>query len=195
VLDSTVRAVLLVPMPPGPVITTVATPATAAAGTTKVSVVALVMVGVAARPFTVTPVAPIKLVPVTVTTVPGRALVGAMLMMVGAVAGAAVTIKGVLLVAVPVGEVTVMVPVCALAGTLNVIVAASTTVKPVTATVPNCTAVVPKKPVPLSVTTVPGMPLVGLKAATLVTVGGKGEGLSPLQLASHKLPSTALAPL
>ena len=75
------------------------------------------------------------------------------------------------------------------------IVAASTTLKPVAAVVPTCTAVVPRKPVPLMVTVVPAMPLVGLKLAKLVTTDGLGSGWVPLQLASHRLPSTALAPL
>ena len=73
-------------------------------------------------------------------------------------------------------------------------VAASTTWKLVTATVPTCTAVVPEKPVPLTVTVVPTMPLVGLKLAMLVLTEGLGSGWLPLQLASHRLPSTALAP-
>jgi len=38
------------------------------------------------------------------------------------------------------------------------------------------------------------MPLVGLKLAMLVLTEGVGSGWELLQLASHKLPSTALAP-
>jgi hypothetical protein len=58
-----------------------------------------------------------KLVPLMVTAVPYEAIVGVKEEMVGAPAGAAI-VKFVLLVAVPVGVVTVMAPVVAPVGTL-----------------------------------------------------------------------------
>jgi hypothetical protein len=190
-LGSTVKATLLVPVPPGPVTTIVATPAVAAVGTTKVRVVELVTLSVVVMPFSVTLVAPVKLVPVTVTTVPGSALAGAKLVIVGAVGGVAVTVNGVLLLAVPAGVVTLMVPEGAAAGTVKVMLVALTVVN-VVVSAPSITAVAPLRAVPVTVTVVPAMPLVGVK---LVMVGAATGSSFLEQLASHRLPSATLAPV
>lgn len=191
VVGSTVKAVLLVARPPGPVTTMVATPACAAAGTTKVSVVALTTVGVAAVPFTVRAVTPVKLVPVSVTVAPGSALVGATLVMVGATTGVVVIVNGSAVETGPLGVPTTIRPLGTPLGTTNVRLVSLSTVYD-TLTLPSCTAVAPVKRVPVTVTVVPAMPLVGVK---LVIVGRATGSLSFLQLASHKLPSATLAPV
>src|SRR5438067_1988342 len=82
--------------------------------------------------------------------------------------GGFVTVKALLLVAVPSGVVTLTGPVVAPAGTAAEICVAEFTVK--VAVVPlNFTEVAPVKFVPLIVTLVPTVPLVGEK---LVIVGG-----------------------
>jgi len=112
-----------------------------------------------------TAVAPVKPVPVMVTVAPGAPLAGVKLVIVG---GAPVTLKLPLLVAVPLGVVTVTGPLVALAGTVALIWVSEAT--PNVAAVPlNATAVAPVKPVPLIVTAVPGGPLDGVNP---VIVGG-----------------------
>ena len=82
----------------------------------------------------------------------------------------AVTVKLVVLVAVPPGVVTAIVPVVAPEGTVAVIFAALFTLK--TAEVPwKATLVAPVKSVPVTVTVVPTGPAAGVK---LVTVGAAG---------------------
>ena len=70
---------------------------------------------VAAVPLNVTPVAPVKFVPLIVTLVPAGPLAGVKLVIVGALA---VTVKLLALVAVPPGVVTLSGPVVAPAGTV-----------------------------------------------------------------------------
>ena len=80
---STVKLVALVAVPPGVVMARA--PEVAPAGTSSVSVVLITNVNILnAPPMSVTAVAPVKLLPVTVTTVPGRPLPGVKLLMVGA---------------------------------------------------------------------------------------------------------------
>lgn len=62
----------------------------------------------------------------------------------------------------PPAVVTVMMPVAAVAGTLNVIEVLETLVRLVVVTAPIRTEVAPVKPDPVSVTVVPAGPLVGL---------------------------------
>jgi hypothetical protein len=62
-------------------------PVTAPAGTTAVTLVALTTENVAAAPPTVTEVAPLKFVPVTLTDVPALPLVGLKLLIAGVAAG------------------------------------------------------------------------------------------------------------
>ena len=105
-------------------------------------------------PPKVTAVAPVKLVPVMVTTVPEPPLLGVNEVMVGG----GMKVKVPLLVAVPPGVVTVIVPVVPLP-TVAVIEVALVTVKEVAAVPPKATAVAPVKLVPVMVTTVPAPPL------------------------------------
>jgi hypothetical protein len=117
----------------------------------------------------VTPVAPLKFVPLIVTLVPTGPLVGVKPVIVG---GALLTtVKLFVLVAVPLGVVTLNGPVVAPAGTVAWIAVAEVTVK-VALTALNVTAVAPVKFVPLIVTLLPTAPLVGVK---LVIVGAEAE--------------------
>src|SRR5918996_505023 len=158
----TVKLVLLVAVPLG-VVTRIA-PVVAPAGTSARIEVAESTRKVALTVLKVTAVAPAKLVPVIVTTVPTGPLAGVKLVMVGR---GVVTVKLVLLVAVPPGVVTRIRPVVALAGTSARIEVAESTRK-VALTVLKVTAVAPAKLVPVIVTTVLTGPLAGVK---LVMVG------------------------
>src|SRR5207249_10053153 len=116
----------------------------ALAGTVAEICVAELTVNVALIPLNVTDVAPVKFVPLIVTVVPTGPLEGAKLVMVGGF----VTVKELLLVAVPSGVVTLTGPVVAPAGTAAEICVAEFTVK--VAVVPlNFTEVAPVKFVPL----------------------------------------------
>lgn len=158
-VDSTVKFDELVPVPLG--VVTLILPDTAPAGTVAVILVAeFTEKVVAATPPNFTAVAPVKPVPLMVTTVPTGPLVGVNEVIDGAV----VTVKSDALVAVPPGVVTVIFPVTAPLGTLAVIrVPAPFTENVAAATPPNFTEVAPAKPVPLIVTEVPTGPLVGEK--------------------------------
>ena len=149
----------LVTVPPA--VVTLILPDTAPAGTVAVILVAeLTEKVVAATPPNFTEVAPVKAVPLIVTTVPTGPLVGVNEVIDGAV----VTVKADALVAVPPGVVTVIFPVTAPLGTLAVTrVPAPFTENVVAATPPNFTEVAPPKFVPLIVTEVPTGPLVGVK--------------------------------
>ena len=137
--------------------------------TTAVIVVADTTVNdVAAIPPKVTPVAPVKFVPVTVTEVPAGPLAGVKLEIVGS-AAAGVIVKAELLVAVPAGVITEIFPDVPVP-TTAVIVVADTTVNNVAAVPPNVTPVAPVKFVPVTVTAVPAGPLAGVK---LEIVGGR----------------------
>jgi hypothetical protein len=84
-----------------------------------------------------------------------------------------ITVKAVALVAVPPGVVTAIGPVVARAGTVAVILVSETTMK--VARVPlNLTAEAPVKPVPMMVTDVPAVPLVGLNDVMV----GSGDGVT-----------------
>ncbi len=80
---------------------------------------------VALVPLKATAVAPLRFVPVIVTAVPAAPLAGVKLVIVGA--GPA-TVKLVVLVAVPLGVVTVIGPLPAVAGTVVLIWVAEATV-------------------------------------------------------------------
>lgn len=95
-----------------------------------------------------------------------------------------------LVVTVPPGVTMVMVPVAEPLGTVNVMVLSFTTKNP-TGALANCTDVAPVKPEPVIVTIVPATALAGVK---LVKVGAGVTTSSFLQLASHRVPSTTLAP-
>lgn len=150
------KFVELVPVPPGPV--TEIGPVVAPSGTAAVIRVADTTVKVVDSPFTLTAVAPVKPVPVSVTVLVTHPLEGENEVMEG---GGAVTVKLVLLVPVPEAEVTEMEPVVAPVGTVAVICVAELTVK--VAVVPaNCTDDAPVKLAPVMTTDVPGGPLVGV---------------------------------
>jgi len=93
-----------------------------------------------------------------VTTVPTGPLVGENEVMVGA--GGVVTVKSLVLVAVPSGVVTLIGPVVAPHGAVAVICDDESTVK-LDGVPLNLTAVAPEKRLPVMVTTVPTGPLVG----------------------------------
>jgi hypothetical protein len=92
------------------------------------------------------------------------------------------TVKFVVLVAVPPGVVTVIVPVVAPVGTVAVICVAELTVKVVAATPLNLTDVAPVRFVPVITTDVPTAPLVGVNDV-IVGVRAKLEELEPHPLA------------
>jgi hypothetical protein len=143
----TVKVPTLVAVP-APVLTLIF-PVVAPAGTMALSLVGESTVTLLDRvPLKVTPGAPVKLAPLTITIVPITPLDGVKLVIRGA------TRKLAALVAVPPGVVTAIGPLVAPAGTIAVIWPAESTVKP--ACLPlNFTAVAPVKLVPLTTTAVP----------------------------------------
>jgi hypothetical protein len=159
-------------------------PVVAPAGTVAVIVVAEPTVKAALVPLNSTAVAPVKFVPLIVTLVPTRPLVGVKLVIVGG----SITVKLLALLAVPAEVVALIGPVAAPAGTVAVIVLAEVTVK-LALTPLNRTALAPVKFVPLTVTLVPTGPLLGVK---LVTVGGL-ETVTVTGLDVHNMPSESLA--
>ena len=166
------KSVFAALVPPGVVTSTLLAPAVPA-GVVQVMVVALTTtLFVTAVPPKVTPVAPVKPVPVSVTAVPPAMLpaLGATLVSVGG-DGGATYVKSVFAALVPPGVVTTTLTApAARAGVVQVIVAAFTTFKAVALVPPKVTLVAPVKFVPVSVTTVPPavLPVFG---ATLVSVG------------------------
>ena len=125
------------------------------------------------RPPRVTEVAPVKPLPLIVTTVPARPLDGVKPLIVGA-AGAAVTVNEDELVAVPPGAVTAIGPDVAPDGTVAVICESELTANAVGVPL-NVTLVAPVKPLPLSVTEVPTGPVDGLKLLIVGAAGGVTE--------------------
>ena len=161
----TVNGVAEVAMPPG-VVTLMGPVVTPAGALTVICVAEFTTKPGAAVPLKATAVAPVKFVPVIVTTVPARPPVGVKLVMVGGW----ITVKLVAEAVVLMGVVTPMGPVVAPAGTVAVSWVAEFTVN-VGATVPlKRTCVAPVRSVPVMTTTVPTGPVVGVK---LVMVGGK----------------------
>jgi hypothetical protein len=124
-------------------------PVVAPLGTVAVILLLLWTVKPAEIPLNFTEVTPVKFDPLIVTDVPATPLVGEKL-----VIAAPVKLKVPLLVAVPVGVVTEILPVVAPFGTVAVILLLFWTVKP--AEIPlNFTEVAPLRFVPLIVTDVP----------------------------------------
>ena len=110
----------LVPVPAGVVTATM--PLVAPAGTVAVICVPLTTVYVVAEaPLKATLVAPVKLVPISVTDVPAAPEVGEKFVIVGGDAGGVPTVKLDALVPVPAGAVTAILPVVAPLGTVAVI--------------------------------------------------------------------------
>jgi hypothetical protein len=162
----TVKLPELVAVPPGAV--TLIFPVMAPDGTSAVIRVAESTVKlVALVVLNFTSVAPVKFVPVITTDVPTGPEIGTNEVIVGA-AAAPVTVKSWLLVAVPLGVVTLIRPVVAPFGTVAVSWVPEGFDENVVAFVMlNLTAVVPTKFEPLIVTEVPMGPLVGEKFAML----------------------------
>ena len=149
---------LLVAVPPG--VVTVMAPVAPLPTVALIDVALTTVKETAAVPPKATAVVPVKLAPVIVTTDPLPPIAGVN----EAMLGAGMKVKGVLLVAVPPGEVMVMAPVAPLP-TVAVIDVALTTVKEAAAVPPKATAVAPVKLVPLMVTIVPVPPLLGVNEA------------------------------
>ena len=161
---NTIKSSVLVAVP-APVVTLIF-PVVAPEGTFAVICVEETTVNVeAAVPLNFTPVAPVKLLPVIVTSVPTTPLPGVN----EAIAGGG-TVKSSVLVAVPPAVVTVILPVEAPFGTLAVICVAESSVN-VEAIPLNFTLLAPVKFVPVTVTCMPGRPLFGVNDAI---VGGGG---------------------
>ena len=153
---STVKLVALSAVPAG--LLTLIGPVVAPAGTVAVICVSELAVNVvAAVPLNATAVVPVNPLPVMVTTVSVRPIVGVK----EGIAGATITMKLAALNAVPAGLVTLMGPVLAPAGTVARICVLESTVNVVAAVPLNATAPVPLNPVPVRVTCVPTTPLVG----------------------------------
>ena len=112
----------------------------------------------AATPWNLTTVAPVKLLPEIVTDTATGPLVGVNELTFGA----GITVKMALLVAVPAGVVTLILPLVAPAGTLAVTFKLDTTVKLAALVLLNLTALTPFKFTPVIVTLVPTLPFSGL---------------------------------
>ena len=133
--------------------------------TTAVILVAETIVNeVAAESPKLTAFAPIKFVPVIVTVAPNMALVGVKEVMVGT--GGVVYVNPAKLAVPPPGTVTLMLPV-APEFTTAVIVVGETTVAENAAVPPKFTVEFPAKLVPVMVTVLPDVALVGAKEATV----------------------------
>ena len=154
IVGPTTKLDFVVAVPPAVVI--VIGPVIAPAGTATVILVAVSLVGVAAVPLNFT-VAVARFVPVMVTMAPIGPAAGENAVIVGA------TTKLVAVVAVPTALVTEMGPVVAPAETGTTIAVAVSLV--VLATVPLNLTVAPARFVPVIVTEVPTVPLVGVKPA------------------------------
>lgn len=161
ILGAKLKLIVLVVVPVG--VVTLISPPVAPVGTVVLIAVSEATVKVALTPLNLTAVAPVKLAPSMVTDVPTIPLVGKKLLILG------LTAKLLVLVAVPIGVVTLTMPVIAPFGTVVVIAVSEPTLN-VAFTPLNLTLVAPVKLAPVIVTFVPTAPLVGEK---LVIVGGK----------------------
>jgi hypothetical protein len=194
-VGTTVKFIALVPVPPG--VVTLILPVTAPTGTVAVIWVAELITKLARTPPNRTAVAPVKAVPVIVTAVPVLPLVGENEEIVGA---GTVTVKFVALVAVPLGVVTVILPVVAPIGTfVSTRVPWALTVNDAAATPLNRTAVAPANPLPLIRTEVPTGPLFGeneeIVGAAAVVVTVKFVALIAVPLAVFTVIGPVVAPV
>jgi hypothetical protein len=162
---ATVKLVALVAVPPA--VVTVIPPVVALADTVAVICVLELTEKAAEAPLNLTELAPVKAVPVIVTLTPTFPLAGVKPVMLG------LTVKFPVLVTVPTGVVTLILPVVAPAGTVAVILIEELGAKPAETPL-NFTDETPVKLAPLMVTLVPITPLVGVKlvirAATVKSV-------------------------
>jgi hypothetical protein len=194
-VGTTVKFIALVPVPPG--VVTLILPVTAPTGTVAVIWVAELITKLARTPPNRTAVAPGKAVPVIVTAVPVLPLVGENEEIVGA---GTVTVKFAALVAVPLGVVTVILPVVAPVGTfVSTRVPWALTVNDAAATPLNRTAVAPANPLPLIRTEVPTGPLFGeneeIVGAAAVVVTVKFVALIAVPLAVFTVIGPVVAPV
>lgn len=155
----TVKLPVLVAVPSS--VVTVMGPLGAPTGTAVVTVPELLTVKLAGCPLNETAVAPLKFVPVIVTTVPAAPMTGAKELIPG------VTVKRVVVTTGPLGVVIVMGPVVAPGGTVVVIVPGGPSAN-VAVTPLNETAVAPVKFAPVIVTPVPTGPKVGANGLKLI---------------------------
>lgn len=156
IVGLTPKLLVLVAVPSG--VVTLIAPVVAPVGTVVVIAVSETTLKVALTPLKLTLVAPVKFAPVIVKLVPTMPLVGEKFVIVGG----KVTMKLLVLVAVPLGVVTLISPVVATLGTVAAIEVSDTTLK-VAVTLLKMTEVAPVKLLPLIVTAVPIVPLVGEK--------------------------------
>ncbi len=129
----------------------------------------------------VTAVTPVKLVPLMDTAVPTPPLVGVNEVMVGG----PIYVKVQQLVAVPLDVVTVILPVAPLP-TVAFMVVVLFTVKEAAAVPPMVTAVTPVKFVPVMVTTVPALPLLGVNEVRVSSQANAGRQSTPSTM--HHVP-------
>ena len=172
-------------LPPG--VVTQIFPVVAPVGTVAVIFVAESTVKFAETPWNVTLVAPVKFVPVIVTVVPTGPEVGEKEVTVGL--AEAVTVKLWELVAVPSGVVTLIGPVVAPEGTVDVMVVFEFAVN-VADTPLNVTLVAAMRSVPVIVTDVPTGPLVGEKEEI---VGAAAQDAGAIAIAATVIPATTAA--
>src|SRR6266508_2299309 len=171
----TVKFVALVAVPPG--VVTVIFPVTAPLGT-----IALIRVPApftenvpADTPPNVTAVAPVKPVPLIVTEVPTGPLVGENDEIVGADAHEKLTVKSALLVSVPWGETTPILPVVAPVGTAVLMRCPDCTLTEASTPL-KVTWVAPWKLFPLTSTFVPTGPHIGVKELMVGPASASAEG-------------------
>ena len=158
VVFPTEKLVPLVVVPPA--VVTLILPVVAPVGTLVTIVVLELAVKFAFTPLNVTFVAVLKFEPVMVTVVPTLPDVGVKLEMAGAgtTVDGGTTVNELLLVALPPGVVTEMVPLVAPDGTVALICVPETTLKNEALVPLNATAEAPVKFVPVMVTAVPTTP-------------------------------------
>jgi hypothetical protein len=168
----TPNAVELDPLPTG--VVTVIGPVSAPDGTLAVIVESETTVKLAAMLLNVTADAPVKALPLIVTDEPTVADAGEKAVMLGA--GSDDTVNKSVVVAVPVGVVTLIDPLVAAAGTTAVNWVSDPTLKLAVAPL-KATAVVPVKPLPVSVTDEPGHPDPGVNDVIVGAGGGVGGGI------------------
>jgi hypothetical protein len=157
-----------------------------------ICVAELTLKDAAFKELKVTAVAPLKLVPLMVTTVPALPPVGVKLVMVGT----ATTEKLLALWAVPLAVVTLIGPVLAPAGTVAVIRAEELTTGLTAETPLKATPLTLTKFAPVIVTLLPAGPLGGvnpLMTGAVVTVKGFALSPTPLGLITRILPVAAPA--
>lgn len=177
----TVNELELVAVPPA--VVTEIEPVVAPFGTDVEMWLASVTENAAVVPLNLTLVALIKFVPVIVTLIPDWPLVGEKLVIVGA--AGALTVKLVAELAEPCDVTIVIFPVTALAGIVKVRLVELATENVVAATPPTETDVAPVKLVPLTVTEVPTVPLVGEKLVIVGVCAGCGGGVVLVEPPPH----------